>query len=514
MSKNAPEVPRDQKLDRQAIEIIRDETLTVRQQIIELQKVGERSVYEIELDPRYVEALNKEIICDLNEGKAPFRPRYQLPDYTILMEKGCEFLQLPKPTNIWEATQYLLIMYQNAPTGSGFPVYLGNIDKLLNPFIKDEEEARLAIRLYLLAIDKTLPDSFVHANIGPEETKAGHLILDLTEEMQLAVPNLTLKYNEDLTSDEFAKHCLKCMLKTSKPSFANDKMFKKDLGENYGIASCYNGFNVTGGAYTLQRLRLSDAAKEAKSVDDFMQNVLPYYSNLMIDAINDRIKFEVEEAAFFKSNFLVKEGFLKRENFVGMFGLVGLAECCNILLGIEDKAKGFGHNQEADDLGEEILKRIVELSELRKAPYSENRENKVWLHAQVGIDSDGTDSSPGTRIPVGFEPTMAEQLMHSTRYHKYFPTGTGDIYKFDQTWINSIPALLDIIKGAMSAGVRYFSGYEDGGDVVRVTGYLVKRSELERLEKQGMVLNQATNLAIGQKYNGKAFDRKIQTGND
>lgn len=495
-----------------ALEIIQDETLTFHQQIVELYKLAESTDHTIPLDPAYVEALHKGIICDLNEGSAPFRPRYCLPDYSILMKKGCEFLELPVPTNIWEATSYLLILYQNVPTGSTYPVYLGNIDTLLDPFIQEEEEARLAIRLFLLSIDKTMPDSFVHANIGPEETKAGHIILDLTEQMQLAVPNLTIKYDEEKTSDEFALHCLKCMLKTSKPSFANDEMFRKDLGEQYGIASCYNGFNITGGAYTMNRLRLSSMAQEASSVEDFMERVLPYYSNLMIDNINNRIRFLVEQAAFFKSNFLVKEGFLKRENFVGMFGLAGLAECCNILLNIEDKAKGFGHNQEADDLAEEILKRIVALTEERKAPYSENRENKVWLHAQVGIDSDGEDCSPGTRIPVGYEPEMAVQLMQSARYHAYFPTGTGDIYKFDQTWMNSLPALLDIVKGAMKAKVRYFSGYEEGGDVVRVTGYLVKRSELEKLENKGVSHNQATILGIGAKNNGHALERKLQKG--
>lgn len=495
---------------RTALDIIQDETLTYYQQLIELSKLGESTDSTIQLSPEYLDALHRNIICDLNEGAAPYRPRYTVPDYELFMQKGCEFLELPVPVNIWEATNYLLIMYHNIPTGSSYPVYLGNIDTLLDPFIENEDEARLAIRLFLLSIDKTMPDSFVHANIGPVETRAGHIILDLTEEMQLAVPNLTLKYNKNLTSDTFAQHALHCMLKTSKPSFANDEMFKSDLGERYGIASCYNGFNITGGAYTMNRLRLSSMALEAKSIEDFMDRVLPYYCHLMIDNINNRIRFLVEDTTFFKTNFLIKEGFLKRENFVGLFGLAGLAECCNNLLGIEDKGQGFGHNQKADDLGEEILKRIVEITKERKSPYSENRDNRVWMHAQVGIDSDGTDCSPGTRIPVGYEPSMAEQLMHSTRYHKYFPTGTGDIYKFDQTWINSIPALLDIVKGAIDSGVRYFSGYEDGGDVVRVTGYLVKRSELEKFEKGEVSHNQATVLGVGAKNNGHALDRKLQ----
>ncbi|MBE6114786.1 MAG: DUF3029 family protein [Erysipelotrichaceae bacterium] len=329
--------------------------------------------------------------------------------------------------------------------------------------------------------------------------------------MQLAVPNLTIKYDEDLTSDEFALHALKCMLKSSKPSFANDRMFKKDLGERYAIASCYNGFNITGGAYTMNRLRLPDCAKEAKSIEDFMERVLPYYSKLMIENMNRRTQFIVEESTFFKTNFLVNEGFLKRENFVSMYGLAGLAECCNILLGIEDKKKGFGHCKEADELGVKILERIIEISESIPAVYSENRDNKVWMHAQVGIDSDGQDCSPGTRIPIGAELSLPKQIKHSTLYQKYFPTGTGDIYKFDEMWSKNLTALLDVVKGAMRTGVRYFSGYEENGDLVRVTGYLVKKSELEKFQRGELSHNQATVLGVGAMNNGKALERKLHT---
>lgn len=496
------------KYNKKAIDVIRDESLTFHQQIVELYKIGENTDRTIPLTKDYERAIRKGIICDLNEGMAPFRPRYNLPDYTLLFKNGCEFLGLSVPTTIWEATSYLLILYANVPTGSTYPVYLGSIDTLLEPFVKDRDEAKQAIRLFLLAIDKTMPDSFVHANIGPTDTLAGRLILECTQEMQLAVPNLTIKYDEDVTPDEFAELCVKCMLKTSKPSFANDKMFKADLGDNYGIASCYNGFRVTGGAYTMNRLRLSDVAKEAKSMDDFFERVLPFYCNLMIDNIENRIKFEVEQAAFFRSSFLVKEGFLKRENFIGMFGLAGLAECVNRLMKIKDKAKGYGHNEEADALGERVIQEIVACTEKRKVSYSENFGDKVLLHAQVGIDSDGIDCSPGVRIPVGYEPEVLDQLMHSTRLQKYFPTGVGDVYKFDETWAKQPGAVLDIIKGGFKKGVRYFSGYEDGGDVVRVTGYLVKRSDLEKLKQGEVTLNQCNILGVGAADNGHALDRK------
>jgi hypothetical protein len=57
--------------------------------------------------------------------------------------------------------------------------------------------------------------------------------------------------------------------------------------------------------------------------------------------------------------------------------------------------------------------------------------------------------------------------------------------------------------------MRYFSGYCENNDVVRVTGYLVKRSEIARLDKKEAVLNDATVLGQGERDLANAFDRRI-----
>ena len=171
------------------------------------------------------------------EGNTPYRPRYVIPNYEVLMEKGCEFLSLEAPTDIWEATNSLLILYKHVPSITSYPVYLGNIDTLLNPFVKNEEEAYKAIKLFLKHVDSALTDSFVHANIGPVDTKAGRLILKAMKELECAMPNLTVKYDKDITSKEFAKLCASTALVTAKPSFANHKMDTLDFGtENYALA--------------------------------------------------------------------------------------------------------------------------------------------------------------------------------------------------------------------------------------------------------------------------------------
>lgn len=493
------------------LKIVQDKTLTYHQQVLALARLGESLDHTIELSDEVLQAKKDNIICDMGEGNLPYRPRYIIVDYQKFINEGSKFLQLEAPKDIWEACNNLLIMYRHVPSITTFPVYLGNLDTLLEPFTQQvsEEEAKKCLRLFLTNIDRTLTDSFVHANIGPKDTKTGRLILDLTEEMQLAIPNLTLKYDPELTSDEFAERCAVCMMKTAKPSFANHRMFASEWGEDYAIASCYNGLSNAGGGYTLQRLRLYEMAKKADNVEQFIHETLPYYCELMWKLMYDRIEFLVEKSAFFKSNFLVTEGFLKRENFTGMFGMVGLAECVNYLLGIDDPKKGYGHNEEADELGVRIVKAISDFVANKEAKYCESTGNRYRLHAQVGLDSDGREDSPGCRIPIGSEPEMIKQIQHSTKFHKYFPTGIGDVFRFEETWLKTPMALVDILKGAFESGMRYYSGYLANNDVVRVTGYLVKKSELAKLDANQQSLNNVSINGKGARDFSNALDRRV-----
>lgn len=495
--------------------IISNEGLTYKQMMLQLAQYGESCADILDYNPELLRAKRDGIICDLNEGIAPFRPRYICVDFELFMKNGSDFLGLKPATNLLEATTNLLILYTHIPSITSYPVYLGNLDTLLNPFIDETnvDFAREVLRNFLLQIDRTQTDSFVHANIGPVASLAGELILELTEEMNLAIPNLTIKYDETLTSDDFAKKAIHCMLKTSKPSFANHEMFTKEWG-NYAIASCYNGLAVGGGGFTLSRLRLATMAKKAHNIDEFLIDILPYYAGLMLEFMDQRIEFMVEQSAFFKSNFLVQEKLVNLDKFTGMFGIVGLGEAVNYLLNINNPKYGFGFNEQADMLGEAIVNRLNELLEAHTSKYCALSNNHYLLHAQVGIDSDFKDNSPGIRIPVGYEPEISEQVIHSTKLQKYFPTGCGDIYRFDQTWLKNLDALLDIIKGGMANEMRYFSGYLADSDVVRVTGYLVKKSELAKLDANKQSINQASVFGQGARNNQGALDRRVHGSNN
>lgn len=494
--------------------IIKNRTLTHEQKVAALAGKADSLMEVLELPEGLEERLNLDpadkIICDLNEGHAPMRPRYIIPDYAKFMKNGSEFLQLDPPTDIWEAVNSLLIFYKNVPSVTNFPVYVGNIDELLEPFVVDEAEAKKAIRLFLTHIDRTILDSFCHANIGPRATKAGRLILEVEAELENAVPNLTLKYDKDITPDDFALLAIDTALKTAKPSFANHKMFSEELSEDYVIASCYNGLKLGGGSYTLCRVLLGNLAKKADNIEHFKKEVLPETLEIMAAYMDERIRFMVEESGFFESNFLAKEGFITKENFTAMFGMVGMAECVNTLLEKEGIQGRYGHSEVADNLGISIMEIMDEFNNNHVSPYCYGADGHFLLHAQVGLDVD-VNSSPGCRIPIGEEPEeLIEHLAHSAKFHKYFPSGVGDIFPIDTTVHKNMDYLLDIIKGAFDNKVRYMSVYEKDSDVIRVTGYLVKKSEMEKLKKGENVLQDTTVLGLGASRNSHILERKIR----
>ncbi len=59
-----------------------------------------------------------------------------------------------------------------------------------------------------------------------------------------------------------------------------------------------------------------------------------------------------------------------------MFGMVGLAECVNILMEKEGKEGRFGHNKEADDLG---VADVVHFAGLQKNPYPYLKKGSLYL---------------------------------------------------------------------------------------------------------------------------------------
>ena len=491
------------------LDIVTSKGLTYEQKVVALAHAAENSLEVLEIPEKTRHYMETGAICDLDEGHAPYRPRYIMPDYEAAVKKGCEFLQLDPPKDLDEVIQFLEILYRHVPSITSYPVYLGNIDRLIEPFLEgvSDEEAEKKLRLFLIYLDRTITDGFCHANLGPEETRTGRIILKLEKELQNAVPNLTLKYDPDITPDAYGELALYTSLYCANPAICNHRMHKDTYGD-YGISSCYNILPIGGGSYTLTRIVLPKLVPEAESREQFLTETLPDCLQRMGDYMNERIRFLVEESNFFETSFLSREGFISRDKFLAMFGVVGLAECTNLLM--DDPDKIYGSDQEADQLADQIMQVIAEYAETSKALYSEVFHDHFALHAQVGIDSDHGITS-GVRIPVGMEPErMYDHLRHSARFHRFFPTGCADIFSFDPTGRNNPAAMLDIVKGAFSLGDKYISFYASDSDLVRITGYLVKRSEMEKYYKGEAVLQNTVYLGGDNYRNAHLENRKVR----
>lgn len=491
------------------LDIVTSKGLTYEQKVVALAHAAENSLEVLEIPEKTRHYMETGAICDLDEGHAPYRPRYIMPDYEAAVKRGCEFLQLDPPKDLDEVIQFLEILYRHVPSITSYPVYLGSIDRLIEPFLEgvSDEEAEKKLRLFLIYLDRTITDGFCHANLGPEETRTGRIILKLEKELQNAVPNLTLKYDPDITPDSYGELALYTSLYCANPAICNHRMHKDTYGD-YGISSCYNILPIGGGSYTLTRIVLPKLVPEAESREQFLTETLPDCLQRMGDYMNERIRFLVEESNFFETSFLSREGFISRDKFLAMFGVVGLAECTNLLM--DDPDKIYGSDQEADQLADQIMQVIAEYAETSKALYSEVFHDHFALHAQVGIDSDHGITS-GVRIPVGMEPErMYDHLRHSARFHRFFPTGCADIFSFDPTGRNNPAAMLDIVKGAFSLGDKYISFYASDSDLVRITGYLVKRSEMEKYYEGEAVLQNTVYLGGDNYRNAHLENRKVR----
>jgi YjjI family glycine radical enzyme len=501
------------KMDAKISDLIQIATagdLTYSQKLFSLANAAERLVDPIEVlgyTKEEKDFLDRGLICDLNEGHLPYRPRYIVPDYNILVENGCKFLDIQAPRDLDELLDGLLILYKNIPSITSYPVFVGNLDELIEPFITGKEDEFIKIKRFMNHIDKTIPDSFCHGNIGPKDTIAGRYLLRAIRELGNPTPNMTINYSKYITDDDFAKDALKTCLLASKPSFSNYEKYVNDVGD-HSIVSCYNALPNSGGAYTLPRLRLGTIARNSKDLETFLNEDLQMISKAQLGIIDKRIKFIVEKSNFFESSFLVKEGFISKENFSAMFGIVGLADAINYFITPET----FGNSERGDNLAKQILDKIQLIVDEHEGVYSGRTGNKYLLHAQVGaaITDEDKHNTPAHRIKIGQEPILPLHLNSSMPLHEYFKSGTGDLFAFDRTWLNKTDALLDIVKGAFEKGGRYITTYLEDTDIIRVTGYLVKKSDVEKFRKGEAVLRDTDIFGSTTDENANVFSRKTR----
>lgn len=461
--------------------ILRDESLTPDQRRATLALGAAKVLPHLPYSEAARRALSDGTICMLGEVPLPFWPRYTAPDYSRLLRQGSRFLGLRPATDLHEALTALLAAYQYSATVTMEPVWLGNLDELLEPYYDSvpEPEARRALRSFWTLASRLFPSSFVHADIGPRATRIGRLLLELDREAAEPV-NTTFRYLPGVTPPEFALDAARTAMTLSKPYFHNHKLSAADWGEEYAVASCYNLMAIGGGVHTLVRLNLAKVAAGAASPAEMLESTLPAAAALLCEIIALRTQFLGAESRFFETSWWVQEGLLDVGRFTAYAGFFGLAEAVNSLMAAAGKpAARYGHDRSADRLAADIIARLAECVAAHPAPYCDATGGRASLHAQVGIDSD-LGYTPAARIPAGEEPDLYDHFRAVSVHDRRLSGGVSNIFEFEPTAADNPQAVLDIVQGAFALGCRNLALGPSGGELVRVSGYLMRRSDMER----------------------------------
>ena len=464
-------------------ETINSQTLTYKQKVQALAGLAENLLEAPRLSKECAEALEQRIICDMYEGNAPYRGRYILPDYSIALKHGSTFLEIPAAQDLDDALAYLLIMYSQTPSITGYPVYFGDLDTLLLPYVDDvsDEELYSKLKRFWISLDRMFPDAFAHTDLSPTYNRVAKMILLLERELLQVVPNISVKVDPELTSDAYLLDAVKTVFECGKPHFINDPMMRSDLGEHYAAVSCYNSLKVGGGSHTLVRLNLREAVLSSPyGSEEFLSDILPHFVALTAELMESRIRYLVEESGFYDSSWLSAEGLINIDNFSAMFGIFGLAEAVNILMERDGVSGTYGHSEVANELSYRITSEVSEIVATTPMPYCKGNGGFAFLHSQSGIDLD-IGVTAGTRIPIGTEPPLIQHLNTVARHHHLFQAGVSDILAFDETAVKNPEAVVDVIKGAFKSGMRDFTFNLDSNDFIRITGYLVRKSDLAKM---------------------------------
>ena len=463
-------------------ELITTSRLSYRQRLHQLALYAEDLLPYPELSPAAEGALASGLVSDLREGHAPYRPRYTLPDYGVALREGSDYLELGPAADLDDAIVNLQILYHNVPSITSYPVYLGDLDSILMPYYDGHRDDRLdrVMERFWRFLDRTIPDAFTHANIGPIDNPISRAVLRTDMRLAQVVPNLTLKYDPAITSDELLGLAARSIAAVNKPHIANHPMMSADFPEGYGVVSCYNTLPLGGGSHTLTRLNLKESGRRhGGDPDSYLADTLPEHVELVFDVIEARVRFLVEESGFYDHNFLVREGLLHLDRFTAMFGIFGLAELVEGLVGGDRR---YGWDDEANELGERVIAEIARLVSQREMPHCRN--GRATLHSQSGISED-VGVTAGTRIPIGAEPGVFEHIAAVAPHHHHFPSGISDIIALESSVRANPEAIADVAKGGFASGMREMTFNVEGSDLVRVTGYMVKLSDIEKWEKEG-----------------------------
>jgi hypothetical protein len=136
-------------------------------------------------------------------------------------------------------------------------------------------------------------------------------------------------------------------------------------------------------------------------------------------------------------------------------------------------------------------------------PYCLN--GRAVFHSQSGISTDA-NTTAGARVPTGTEPETIDHIMAVAPHHQLFKGGVSDIFALDETVRSNPLAIADVARGAFEQGLREITFNVANCDLVRITGYMVRLSDIEKWRNEGSRLN-STGLGAESVDNWHLLDR-------
>ena len=131
-------------------------------------------------------------------------------------------------------------------------------------------------------------------------------------------------------------------------------------------------------------------------------------------------------------------------------------------------------------------------------PYCDGGNGRCYLHSQSGIDLD-VDVTAGTRIPVGDEPGMFEHITTCAPHHHLFAAGISDIVPRRRDG-DAKPASRSSTSSAAPSPPACVTSPSTStrNEFMRITGYLVRKSDLVDIDATAEPATAATTWPPGQ----------------
>ena len=296
---------------------------------------------------------------------------------------------------------------------------------------------------------------------------------------------------------------MRTVFETGKPHFVNHPMMVADHGERYAAVSCYNSLKIGGGAHTLVRLNLKEVAlrHERLGSTSFLATTLPRYVELTAELMEARIRSLVEEQRFFDTHWLRTEGLIDIDRFSAMFGIFGLAECVNLLMAYEGRDRDgearYGHDADADALagyGRRAGRRAG-----RRPPDAvlRGRRRRAATCTARAASTSTSASPPAPASRSATSPACSSTSPRARRTTTCSPpasatssTSTRPPSATRRRWSTSSAA-------RSSAACATSRSTSTRNEFIRITGYLVRKSDLVDIAECGVVRHSSDQLAAG-----------------